>query len=198
MFSGIIAYRGRIVEARFDAGGALLRIACEGAQAQRPEPKDSIAIDGVCLTATSLDGDVVAFDIVPETLARSTLCDLRCGDVVNVEYALRYGDRVGGHFVAGHVDTVARIVALSKEGNGKRMSVERPRGLASAIVEKGFVALDGVSVTVAGVDGGTFDVALIPETLSRTTLGIRARGDGVNLEIDALARYAQAAPARAE
>jgi riboflavin synthase len=170
-----------------------LRVKCEGVAAEHPAPKDSIAIDGACLTVTRVDGDVVTFDVVPETLARTSLRDRRPGDPANVEYALRAQDRLGGHLVYGHVDVASGVLSVLNEGQGKRMRVERPSALASAIVEKGFVAIDGVSLTVAAVGEGWFEVALIPETLARTTLGLRAAGDRVNLEIDPFARYAQAA-----
>ncbi|HEY9086486.1 MAG TPA: riboflavin synthase [Candidatus Tyrphobacter sp.] len=193
MFSGLVAYRGRIVALENDTDGALLRVVCEGVAAELPEPKDSIAIDGACLTATRVDGDVVSFDVVPETLGRTSLRDRRPNDEVNVEYALRVGDRLGGHIVYGHIDASPRVLSVLDEGQGKRMRIERPKSLAAAIVEKGFVAVDGVSLTVAAVGKRWFEVALIPETLTRTTLGLRAPADRVNLEIDPLARYARAA-----
>lgn len=191
MFSGLIAYRGRVIaRERCDGGGATLRIECEGVVGERPEVKDSIAIDGVCLTATAIDGDDIRFDVVPETLACSTLGERAAGDRVNVEYALRLGDRIGGHMVYGHVDSTARVLGRTREGQGERMQIEVPRSLAGMIVPKGFVAIDGVSLTIASVNGESFDVALIPETLARTTLGERAPGSSVNLEADPLARYA--------
>jgi riboflavin synthase len=189
MFSGIVAYRGRVAENRRDGDGTTLSVACEGVAREQPAPKDSIAIDGVCLTATRIEGDVVSFDVVPETLARSTLGKLAPGDVVNVEYALRVGDRIGGHFVYGHVDATACITSIRDEGQGKRMRIERPMALARALVEKAFVTVDGVSLTIAAATADSFEIALIPETLARTTLGLRGAGDRVNIEIDPLARY---------
>lgn len=196
MFSGVIGYRGRIVSAQNDRGGMQLRVACEGVEVERPQAKESIAIDGICLTATRVEDDVVTFDVVPETLARTTLPHRRPGDVVNVEYALRIGDRAGGQFVYGHVDTTARVVSVAQEGQGERMRIERPHVIAAGIAEKGFVAVDGVSLTVASLGDDWFDVALIPETLARTTLGVRAQGDSVNVELDPIARYALAATAK--
>jgi riboflavin synthase len=189
MFSGIVAYRGRVAENRRDGDGATLSVACEGVAREQPAAKDSIAIDGVCLTATRIEGDVVSFDVVPETLTRSTLGKLLPGDVVNVEYALRVGDRIGGHFVYGHVDATACITSIRDEGQGKRMRIERPIALARALVEKAFVTVDGVSLTIAAAMADSFEIALIPETLARTTLGLRSAGDRVNIEIDPLARY---------
>jgi riboflavin synthase len=199
MFSGLIAYRGTVLQLGPASGGLTLTVRCEGVERERPQVKDSIAVDGVCLTATAIDGDTISFDVVPETLARSTLRDRTPGDRVNVEYAVRVGDRLGGHFVYGHVDAAARVLERSAEGQGERMRIETPPSLAAMIAQKGFVAVDGVSLTVASVNGDSFDVALIPETLTRTTLGSRAAGDRVNLEVDPLARYAyEAASPRAE
>jgi riboflavin synthase len=192
MFGGIIAYRGTVSE--LDAlpeGGMTLRVRCEGVKRERPKAKDSIAIDGVCLTATEVDGKVVRFDVVPETLACSTLRDRAVGDPVNVEYALRLGERLGGHLVYGHVDAAARVLERTSEGQGERLRIELPLPLRPMIVTKGFVAVDGVSLTVAARDGDWFEVALVPETLARTTLSSRALGSRVNLEVDPLARYAR-------
>jgi riboflavin synthase len=190
MFGGIIAYRGTVT--RIEAlpeGGITLRVRCEGIERERPEAKDSIAIDGVCLTATSVDGEVVRFDVVPETLASSALGDRATGDLVNVEYALRLGERLGGHLVYGHVDAAARVLQRTSEGQGERLRIERPLPLKPMIVTKGFVAVDGVSLTVAAANGNWFEVALVPETIARTALGLRAPGSRVNLEVDPLARY---------
>lgn len=191
MFSGLIGYRGTVARVqRLDTGGALLAIRCEGAGGEHVEPKDSIAINGVCLTAVRVDGEVVDFDVVPETVERSTLGLLREGERVNVEYSLRVGDRMGGHFVYGHVDAAARVLAVTPEGQGIRMRVETPGTMRRFVCVKGFISVDGVSVTIAAAGERWFEVALIPETLSRTTLGVRAQGDRVNLEADPLARYA--------
>lgn len=190
MFSGLIGYSGELVSAeREDGGGMRLRIRCDGVKRERPEVKDSIAVDGVCLTATKIDGKTVSFDVIPETLARTTLGLRNPGDVVNVEYSLRVGDRMGGHFVYGHVDATAEVLLRTPEGQGERVRIERPALLAPMIAEKAFIAIDGVSLTVAAVGDGWFDIALIPETLERTTLGRRSAGSRVNLEVDPLARY---------
>lgn len=193
MFGGLIAYAGRVEAMCDDRGGAKIVVRCEGVEREAPAAKDSIAIDGVCLTVTRVDGDALTFDVVPETLARSTLGDRVPGDRVNVEYALRAGERMGGHFVYGHVDAAARIIARVTEGQGARVRIARPSDLAFGLVPKAFVALDGVSLTVAAADVAWFEVALIPETLARTGLGQRAVGSRLNVEIDPLARYAYAA-----
>jgi riboflavin synthase len=189
MFSGLIGYRGSIVDVEPDAGGVRLRVQCQGVKRERPEIKDSIAVDGVCLTATHIDGKTIAFDVIPETLARTTLGLRVRGDDVNIEYSLRVGDRMGGHFVYGHVDASASVLERTREGQGERVRIERPAQLATAIVEKGYVAVDGVSLTVAAVGEGWLEIALIPETLERTTLGRRPVASRVNLEVDPLARY---------
>ena len=191
MFSGLIGYRGRIAAVDVLAGGgATLHVECEGVEREKPEVKDSIAINGVCLTATGIVGDRVRFDVIPETLERSALGSLIPGAKVNLEYSVRIGDRMGGHFVYGHVDAAARVIARTPEGQGERIRIERPAALAPMIVDKAFVAVDGVSLTVAGTGEGWFELALIPETLARTTLGERPVGSFVNLEVDPMARYA--------
>jgi riboflavin synthase len=194
MFSGLIAHRGIVAAAVPEPhGGLRLHVVAPEAIAEGVAPKDSIAIDGVCLTVVSHDDATVAFDGVPETLARSTLGTLRPGDVVNLELSLRMGDRLGGHFVYGHVDSTARVASKAVEGQGHRLTLELGNALAPYVVEKGYVALDGVSLTVAAVRGGYFEIALIPETSARTTLGKKDEGSIVNVEIDPIARYALAA-----
>jgi riboflavin synthase len=191
VFSGIIEYRGTVVARDpLPNGGATLRVRCEGVERERPEPKDSISIDGACLTATAIASDVVTFDVIPETLRCTTLGEREIGDPVNVEYSLRLGDRLGGHIVYGHVDAAARVIERVPEGQGERMRLERPSALAPMLALKGFVAIDGVSLTIAAVNGDSFEVALIPETLDRTALRARSVGSRVNLEVDPLARYA--------
>lgn len=196
MFSGLIAYLGRVALAEPILGGGLrLRVRAREAIRDGVEPKDSIAIDGVCLTAVEVDDADVTFDVVPETVRRSTLARLRVGDGVNLELSLRLGDRLGGHLVYGHVDATVAILRDVPEGQGRRVFFERPPALAPYLVEKGYVALDGVSLTVASVERDAFSIALIPETAKRTTFGERRVGDRVNLEIDPVARYAVGAAA---
>lgn len=193
MFTGLIAYRGTVIGVEpLPGGGATLRIRCDGVERERPEVKDSIAIDGVCLTATAVAESDVTFDVIPETLASSTLSERVAGDRVNVEYAVRLGERIGGHWVYGHVDAAAPVLAREPEGQGERMRIASPATVAPMIAQKGFVAVDGVSLTVAAAEPEWFEVALIPETLARTTLGSRVPGSRVNLEVDPIARYAWA------
>jgi riboflavin synthase len=196
MFGGLIAHAGRVSEfVRDPRGGIRLGVEAPAAIAEGVAVKDSIAIDGVCLTVVEHDRSVVRFEVVPETLARSTLGTLHVGVRVNLELSLRLGDRLGGHFVYGHVDATTPILSRVEEGQGHRLGLDLPGGLEPYIVEKGYVALDGVSLTVAAVRDGRFEIALIPETSARTTFGFKRPGDRVNLEIDPVARYALGAAA---
>ena len=149
---------------------------------------DSIAVNGVCLTVADA-GDSLAFEVVPETLARTNLGGLGNGDMVNIETSLRAGEQIGGHLVYGHIDATTIVLGVHREGQGARLRCVTPRELALLIVEKGSVALDGVSLTVATIGEGEFEVALIPETLERTTLGRIEAGSVLNLEADPIARY---------
>lgn len=191
MFSGLIAHLGRIVALEGGTGsGMRLTVEAPEAIAEGVEPKDSVAIDGICLTVVACDARTMTFDVVPETVRRGGVTVLAIGDAVNVELSLRLGDRIGGHLVYGHVDAHATILGKATEGQGYRLTIERPAALASMIVEKGYIAVDGVSLTVASVDDDRFTIALIPETARRTTLGKKGRGAQVNLEVDPVARYA--------
>jgi riboflavin synthase len=153
---------------------------------------DSVAVDGVCLTATAVDGDSFATDVMHETLRRSTLGDLEAGAAVNLELALRAADRLGGHIMQGHVDGVATIADVREDGFARVLTV-RPDdpALLRYVVEKGSISVGGVSLTVARVDEEGFDLSLIPETLERTTLGEAKAGARVNLEVDIVAKYVE-------
>lgn len=150
---------------------------------------ESVAVDGVCLTATARTAEGIAVDAVAETLQRTTLGGLRPGDPVNLERALRLGDRLGGHLVQGHVDGTAAVLEVVRRGGDVRLAMELPEGLRPFVAFKGSIALSGVSLTVASVETRAFSVALIPETLSRTTLGRVGPGSRLNVEVDLLARY---------
>ena len=190
MFTGIINASGRVARQTPDRQGVELTIAAPVVFAKTRDG-DSIAVNGVCLTAKRPGAELV-FDVVPETLARTNLGSLQTGDEVNLEPSLRVGDEIGGHLVYGHVDGVCRIVQRQEQGQGFRMWCELPVSLRAFVVEKGYVSLDGVSLTVAGVEEDRFCVALIPETLKRTTLGRKAVGDLLNIEADPVARYVAA------
>jgi riboflavin synthase len=187
MFTGIVEGQGSIVQRREADGELRLRI--ESGALGAVSRGESIAIDGVCLTAVGDDRDGFEAVVSPETLAKTTLGDRRPGERVNLERPLRVGDRLGGHLVQGHVDGVGRIVEVLPEGTGRRLRIAFPDEMAPAIATKGSIAVDGVSLTVAARCDGTFDVALIPETLAVTGLGTKTAGDPVNLEVDLIGRY---------
>jgi riboflavin synthase len=190
VFTGIIRELGRVESLNGESAGIRLRIVAP-VTANSTAAGDSIAVNGVCLTAVEVEGDVLAFDAVPETLRRSSLSRLAEGGSVNVEAAARAGEPLGGHMVQGHVDDVGRVLRLEPEGEGARLTVEAPQELLRYIVEKGSITVEGVSLTVAGLAPGGFEVALVPHTLSATTLGLLAAGDEVNLEVDVLAKYVE-------
>ena len=144
----------------------------------------SVSIDGVCLTVTSIDGLNVNFDVIAETLHRTTLSDLETGSQVNFERALRFGDELGGHLLSGHIMSAGLIHSITENGEGKEVSIIAPPSLQKYIIEKGFVAIDGISLTVGVVESNIFALHIIPETLRMTTLGSKQEGDAVNIEID--------------
>ena len=190
VFTGIVRELGRVEAADGGTGGVRLRVrAAETARDARLG--DSVALNGVCLTVTEVDGERLSFDAVPETLRRSSLGRLRPGDVLNVEPALRAGEPLGGHIVQGHVDGVGRVADVTSEGDGVRMEIAASPELLRYCVEKGSICVEGVSLTVAGLGEGGFGVALVPHTLEVTTLGSLSAGDEVNLEVDVLAKYVE-------
>mgnify|MGYP003970305255 FL=1 len=144
----------------------------------------SVSIDGVCLTVTSINDSIVDFDIIEETLHRTTLGELEAGSQVNFERALRFGDELGGHLLSGHVMSAGLIHSIKENGEGKDISIIAPPELQKYIIEKGFVAIDGISLTIGAVQSNVFELHLIPETLRMTTLGAKSEGDAVNIEID--------------
>jgi riboflavin synthase len=152
---------------------------------------DSVAVNGVCLTAVDVDGGVLAFDAVPETLRCSSLSRLTEGGSVNVEPAVRAGEPLGGHLVQGHVDGLGRVLRLEPEGEGARLTLAAPQELLRYIVQKGSITVEGVSLTIAALAPDSFEIALVPHTLQATTLGSLAPDDEVNLEVDVLAKYVE-------
>lgn len=189
MFTGLIADLGAVRAHERDADGARLRIGSTLVAELREG--DSIAVNGVCLTATRVDGREFEAQAIRETLERSTLGALAPGDPVNLELALRADGRLGGHVVQGHVDGVGTIAEVREEGLSRIVAVEAESPLLRYVVEKGSIALDGVSLTVSALREGGFEVSLIPETLVRTTLGRAEVGRPVNLEVDILAKHIQ-------
>jgi riboflavin synthase len=196
MFTGLIQHIGTLRSiVPSTEGGARLAVDI-GPLANHSKLGDSIANDGVCLTIVTLDGNVAAFDAVPETLKRTTLGELKPGAKLNLEAALLPTQKMGGHFVQGHIDTTARVAKTVEGGRWAEWHLQLDDlSYAEQIVEKGSIALDGISLTVAGCDAkaGTFWVALIPETLVRTTLGAKKTGARVNVETDILGKYVLAA-----
>jgi riboflavin synthase len=190
VFTGIVREVGRV--AALDGGSDGVRLEVDAPEtAAAVAIGDSVAINGVCLTAVAVADGRIAFDAVPETLARTSLGRLGTGATVNVEPALRAGEPLGGHYVQGHVDGVGTVRSADAEGDGRRVWFDAPPELLRYVVEKGSVAVEGTSLTVADLDGAGFAVALIPHTLEATTLGALTPGDPVNLEADVLAKYVE-------
>jgi riboflavin synthase len=190
MFTGLVATRGEVAAVAEEADGVRLTVAA-GPVAQELSEGDSVAVNGVCLTATAVDGQNFAADVMSETLRRSSLGPLAAGDEVNLELPLRASDRLGGHIVQGHVDGVGEVEAVVPDGFARVLRIASAPDLLRFVVEKGSIAVDGVSLTVAEVDDAGFSVSLIPETLERTTLGSATSGRRVNLEVDVLAKYVE-------
>ena len=188
MFTGIVESVGSV--AAVEPDGSLTRLGIDAPDVvDGVRPGDSIAVNGGCLTVTRIDGSRLAFEVVQETLDLTNLGGLCVGSKVNLERALRAGARLDGHIVQGHVDGTGRVRELSREGDDVRLFIDCGPEVADCLVEKGSVAIDGVSLTVVGVSEQGFDVALIPHTLAETTLGERSPGDLVNLEADVLGKY---------
>jgi riboflavin synthase len=189
MFTGLVTDMGVVERLEPRAGGARITIRPATLPVDELVPGESVACNGACLTVVERGGGRMSFDAVPETLARTTLGSWRTGTRVNLERALRLSDRLGGHLVQGHVDAVGQVVSRVAEGQGARLTVSLPAGIAPLVAEKGSIAIDGVSLTVARALRDRFEVALIPETLARTVLGDAAPGTPVNLEADVVARH---------
>ncbi len=194
MFTGLVETIGKVVSAERAGAGLRLRVDL-GRAAEGVRLGDSISLGGICQTVAALDGTVAAFDAVAETLARTTMGGWQAGTRVNIERSLRPSDRMGGHFVAGHVDATGRILENRERADGWWLRIEAPADLFAEIVAKGSIAIDGISLTVVEAKVPEFSVTLIPTTLRETTLGDRAAGDLVNLETDLLAKYVRRAVA---
>jgi riboflavin synthase len=189
VFTGLVADLGHV--ARVDRTADGVRLTLESPLARELGEGDSVAVNGVCLTAVGICGDRFGADVMQETLRRSSLGDVDEGGRVNLELPLRADGRLGGHLVQGHVDGVGAVVDVRDEGFARVVTVEAPAQLLRYVVEKGSIAVDGVSLTVAEAGETTFAVSLIPETLERTNLGAAAPGTPVNLEVDILAKYVE-------
>jgi riboflavin synthase len=189
MFSGIVEEVGTVAGNAINAEGRLHVAAREAVR--DVQVGDSIAVNGCCLTVADVeDGGFVA-DVMPETGRRTNLLGLRQGDVVNLEAALRLGERIGGHMMSGHVDACGRVVALTPEGNAVVVRIAAPSDVLRYVVEKGSVGVDGISLTVVAVLDGSFTVSLIPHTMAVTTAGGWQAGSEVNLEADLVAKYVE-------
>jgi len=190
MFTGIIRELGRVAQVDGQDDARHLRIDAPQT-ASRLSIGDSVSVDGCCLTATEVADGQFAVTAVPESISRTTLGALAEGDEVNLETATRAGEPLGGHYVQGHVDGVGRVDSVEPEEEGARMRIAAPPQLLRYCVEKGSIAVGGVSLTIAALRNGAFEVALVPHTLEQTTLGRIQSGDSVNLEVDILAKYVE-------
>ena len=191
MFTGIVAGMGRVVAVEPRGGDVTIRIDTGDLAVGDVGLGGSIAVNGVCLTATQLEAHAFSADVSVETLSLTTLGAWRAGARVNLEKALRAGDALGGHYVTGHVDGVGEVVARHDDARSVRVKFRVPADIARYIARKGSVCVDGVSLTVNAVDGAAFEVNLVPHTLGVTILGEYRAGTRVNLEVDIIARYVE-------
>jgi riboflavin synthase len=189
VFTGLIADLGSVTALEQDGEGAVIEI--RSGLAGAISEGDSVAVNGVCLTATAVGDDGFSAQAMIETLERSSLGQLRAGAPVNLELALRAGDRLGGHVVQGHIDGTATVRSVRDQGFARVLEIDVDPGLARYLVEKGSVAVDGVSLTVSALGEHGFSVSLIPETLERTSLGQIREGQRVNIEVDILAKHVE-------
>jgi riboflavin synthase len=189
MFTGLVEATGTIAAVERVGEGARVSVATP--LAADLSDGDSVAVNGVCLTARGAGPDSFAADVMAETLRRSSLGPLVAGDAVNLELPVQAGGRLGGHVVQGHVDGIGNVASVADEGFARVVRIAAPESLLRYVVEKGSIAVDGVSLTVSAVDDEAFEVSLIPETLERTTLGTLVAGRTVNLEVDVLAKYVE-------
>jgi riboflavin synthase len=189
MFTGLVETTGTVRAVESDGDGVRLRV--ETPLANELRQGDSVSVNGVCLTAVDVEGGGFGADVMAETLRRSSLGPLVAGDRVNLELPLRPGDRLGGHVVQGHVDGTGTVDSVTEDGFARVVRITCAPELSRYLVEKGSVAVDGVSLTVVAADDAGFAVSLIPETIARTTLGAAAPGRVVNLEVDVLAKYVE-------
>jgi riboflavin synthase len=190
VFTGLIADLGEVVDV--ERGGGGVRLIVRSALAGELSEGDSVAVNGVCLTATAVDGGgSFATEVMNETLRLTSLAEVRAGAPVNLELPLRPSDRLGGHVVQGHVDATGHITEVTPDGFARRVRIEAPTTVLRYVVPKGSITVDGISLTVTELDDRSFTVSLIPETLERTNLGRADAGAIVNLEVDVLAKYVE-------
>jgi riboflavin synthase len=189
MFTGLVQQLGTV--SSVEETGEGVRLAVTADLSGELSGGDSVAVNGVCLTATTIAGGKFSADVMHETLRRSSLGALTEGSRVNLELPLRATDRLGGHVVQGHVDGLGHVRAVTEDGFARTVEIEAPPDVLRYVVVKGSIAVDGISLTVAAVTDSTLSVSLIPETLERTNLGAAASGTPVNLEVDVLAKYVE-------
>src|SRR5580692_9424613 len=189
MFTGLIADLGEITDVAHSPDGVVLTVS--SALTGELSEGDSISVNGVCLTATSIAEHRFSAEVMNETLRLSSLAEAGAGSPVNLELALRASDRLGGHVVQGHVDGIGRIAAIVPDGFARQVEISAPEDVLRYIVHKGSITVDGISLTVSGLGDRSFTVSLIPETLERTNLGRAEPGTTVNLEVDVLAKYVE-------
>lgn len=188
MFTGLVEEVGRVHQITTRGPGVRLTIACSRVL-EGLALGDSVAVNGACLTATEITERAFCIDAVAETMSRTAISSLVAGDEVNLERAMRLGDRLGGHLVQGHIDGTGTVVSATPEGESLRVRVSLPPELCRYVVDKGSIAIDGISLTVAECHDDGLSVALIPHTMANTTLGLKSVGRVVNLEVDLLAKY---------
>jgi len=190
MFTGIIQGKGKLVEIRPSGSGMVFRLEADF-DLDEPQEGESIAVNGICLTARNISGRRFLVDVSPETLTRSNLGKIAVGQGVNLERALRISDRLGGHLVSGHVDATGSVISKNNMGNFVIFTFSVPTELSRYIIEKGSITIDGISLTVNSCDLGSFSVSIIPHTLQITMLGALNQGDTVNLEVDLIGKYVE-------
>lgn len=196
MFTGIIEEVGVVKGIAKTGAGALLKIKADKVHSDA-KIGHSICVNGSCLSVTETSGNILSFDVIPETLKRTTLASLKINDLVNLERSLKADARIGGHFLTGHVDYKGSIADMSKKSDGVGFKISIPKEYAAFLVEKGSVGLDGVSLTVASVTKEDFTVYLIPQTLKSTTFSAKKKGDFINVETDIIGKYVAKDRARA-
>jgi len=190
MFTGLVEEIGRVFSLKKSSQSAVLKVGCQKIT-EDIKIGDSISVNGVCLTVVSFGKDSVTFDVSAETLRRSNIGILKTNDFVNLERALRFSDRLGGHILQGHVDTITKVVGIKREGTGFLFSFKLPPAYRHLVVEKGSIGIDGISLTIAKLYPDSFSVAVIPHTYENTTLKLKKPGDIVNLEFDIIGKYVE-------
>lgn len=188
MFTGLIVELGEIVSLEKKSGNAIIAVKCNTIFGDAAIG-DSISINGVCLTATKISGNILSFDVSYETLKTTNLGELKKSDRVNIEPSLKPNSKMGGHFVTGHVDGIGRIRSKRVSGNVMRIEIEAPADILKFIVQKGSIAIDGISLTVVEIFDDSFSIVIIPHTASMTTISLKNQGETVNLEADILGKY---------